>query len=67
MAESLTAGKRPAKSPSQAVAPPEARVFSPDEFEADTQEDRPIAVLAEKRRQFLARLGAHTGDAPAAE
>jgi len=34
------------------------RRYEPEEFEADTTEDRPIALLAERRRQFLAGLKA---------
>lgn len=67
MTEALTAGKRPAEAQAQASVPPEARVFSPDEFEADTQEDRSIAVLAQKRRQFLAHLHTRAADVPGAQ
>lgn len=34
------------------------RVYAPAEFEADTNEARPIALLAERRRQFLSGLKA---------
>ena len=34
------------------------RTYEPEEFDADTAEDRPIAVLAERRRQFLSMLNA---------
>ena len=34
------------------------RRYEPEEFDADTDEERPIAVLAEKRRQFLWMLNA---------
>jgi len=34
------------------------RHFQPEEFEADTDEERPISVLAERRRQFLSMLKA---------
>ena len=34
------------------------RTYEPEEFEADTAEERPIALLAERRRQFLAGLKA---------
>ncbi len=45
--------ERPAEPHSRAAQVP---TRSADEFEADTQENRPVSVLAEKRRQFLARL-----------
>ena len=32
------------------------RIYEPEEFDADTDEERPIAVLAERRRQFLSML-----------
>lgn len=32
------------------------RTYEPEEFEAGTDEDRPVAVLAAKRRQFLSML-----------
>ena len=32
------------------------RTYEPEEFDADTDEERPIAVLAKKRRQFLLML-----------
>ncbi len=34
------------------------RQYEPDQFEADTAEERPIALLAERRRQFLNGLKA---------
>ncbi len=34
------------------------RHYAPEEFEADTTEERPVAMLAERRRQFLAGLKA---------
>ena len=40
------------------VMSPIKRDFGPEEFDADTEEDRPIAVLAERRNQFLAVLEA---------
>lgn len=43
------------------------RNFSPDEFAADTQEDRSLAVLADKRREFLARLQAQEKDTSSRE
>jgi len=52
--KSRAAGRRPAKQRHRAVTQPRMRVA--EEFEADTQEDRSVAVLAEKRRLFLARL-----------
>jgi hypothetical protein len=39
------------------------RSYDPEEFEADTTEERPIALLAEKRRQFLSGLKARQTDA----
>ncbi len=54
MVKTLVAEKRPAKQTAKATAP--RRTRGADEFEADTQEDRSVAVLAEKRRQFLAGL-----------
>lgn len=65
MAKSLKTGEHTAEAQSVLDRTPEVRVFSPDDFEADTQEDRSISVLAEKRRQFLARLNAREGDLPA--
>ena len=56
MVKTLTAEKRPAKHKAGATALP--RMREADEFEADTQEDRPIALLAERRREFLARVEA---------
>ena len=32
------------------------RSYEPEEFDADTDEERPIALLAERRRQFLLTL-----------
>lgn len=61
MVKSVIAGKRPAKPHPTAPQAP-TRIFSPDEFAADTQEDRSIAVLANKRREFLARLQAPEED-----
>lgn len=34
------------------------RHYAPEEFEADTTEERPVAVLAERRRQFLVGMKA---------
>ena len=42
----------------QQSAAPLARTYEPEEFDADTDEERPIAVLAERRRQFLSMLEA---------
>ena len=39
------------------------RTYEPEEFDADTDEDRPVAILAEKRRRFLAELNLHRGAA----
>ena len=53
--------KKPTKDNPQAEQQPVTaitRTYEPEEFEADTDEDRPIAVLAEKRRQFLSMLKA---------
>ena len=44
------------QTPEEAVV----RGYDPDEFEADTLEERPIALLAQKRRRFLAELTQHT-------
>ena len=44
---------------------PEAAVtrsYDADEFKADTTEDRPVALLAQRRRQFLAEMTQHTND-----
>jgi len=30
--------------------------YEPEEFDADTAKERPVAVLAERRRQFLSML-----------
>jgi len=44
------------------------RAYEPEEFEADTAEERPIALLAERRRQFLAGLkAAQTSANPSAD
>ena len=44
------------------------RRFDPEEFDADTDEERPVALLAERRRQFLAGLKAQQeGSSPAAD
>lgn len=40
-----------------------ARTYEPEEFEADTSEERPVALLAERRRQFLAGLKASQASA----
>jgi len=48
---------------SHPVVSPIKRDFSPEEFDADTEEDRPIAVLAERRKQFLAALEAKQSEA----
>ncbi len=34
------------------------REYKPEEFDADTDEERPIALIAERRRQFLVELEA---------
>lgn len=39
----------------QKPEPGTARRYEPEEFDADTDEERPVALLAERRRQFLAR------------
>ncbi len=41
------------------------RRYEPEEFEAETTEERPIALLAERRRQFLAGLKARQTEADA--
>ena len=51
MRKTLPQEKRPAKQKSKQTALPPAS--EADEFEADTQENRSIAVLAEKRRFLL--------------
>lgn len=56
-----TMGRKPARDSPQAKRQPVTpitRTFGPEEFDADTDEDRPIAVLAERRRQFLSMLKA---------
>ena len=53
MVETFEIGKRQVKQESVGDA---IRQFDPDEFDADTNEERPIALLAERRRQFLAGL-----------
>ena len=57
MVKTLVRSKHPMKQ-SHPVVSPIKRDFSPEEFDADTEEDRPIAVLAEKRWQFLSVLKA---------
>ncbi len=42
------------------------RQYEPDQFEADTDEERPIALLAERRRQFLNGLRARQAAATSA-
>lgn len=37
---------------------PITRLYESEAFEADTTEERPVALLAERRRQFLAGLKA---------
>jgi len=51
----LTKDNPPAK---QKSATATTRRYEPEEFEADTDEERPIAILAERRRQFLSMLKA---------
>ncbi len=51
--------KTPAKDNPQAKqksATAMVRCYEPEEFDADTNEERAIAVLAERRRQFLSML-----------
>ena len=55
MVKTLTKNNQPAKQNSEAAM---TRSYEPEEFEADTAEERPIALLAERRRQFLAELKA---------
>ena len=55
MVKTLVRSEHPMKQPHPVVSPIK-REFSPEEFDADTEEDRPIAVLAERRKQFLAAL-----------
>ncbi len=55
----LEAEKRPQISAS--------RTYEPEEFEADTEEERTVALLAERRRLFLMALNAKqpvTGSMP---
>lgn len=47
----------------QEAAP--VRSFQPEEFEADTTEERPIPLLAKRRRQFLAGLQVRQKEADA--
>ncbi len=55
MAETLNGDKRQVKQePKNSMI----RQYEPDQFEADTDEERPIALLAERRRQFLKGLKA---------
>ncbi len=42
------------------------RRYEPEEFDVDTTEERPIVVLAERRRQFLAGLKARQAASGAA-
>ena len=58
MVKTLTAEKRPPKQKARAAALPRRR--EADEFEADTQEDRSVAALAEKRRQIEATVSRPT-------
>jgi hypothetical protein len=57
MVKTLVRSKHSMKQ-SHPVVSPIKRDFSPEEFDADTEEERPIAVLAERRKQFLAALEA---------
>lgn len=44
-----------------------SRTYEPEEFDADTDEERTVALLAERRRQFLTALNAKqpfTGSTP---
>lgn len=62
MVKTLVRSKHPMKQ-SHPVVSPIKRDFSPEEFDADTEEERPIAVLAERRKQFLAALEAKQSQA----
>lgn len=55
MVKTLVRSKHSMKQ-SHPVVSPIKRDFSPEEFDADTEEERPIAVLAERRKQFLSML-----------
>lgn len=50
----------------QKPEPGTARRYEPEEFDADTTEERPVALLAERRRQFLAGLKARQTEVDAA-
>jgi len=62
MVKTLVRSKHSMKQ-SHPVVSPIKRDFSPEEFDADTEEERPIAVLAERRKQFLAALEAKQSEA----
>jgi len=60
MVKTLTANKKHTKQNSAPVLMGTTRTYGSDEFEADTEEDRSIPVLAEKRRRFLTGLKAQS-------
>lgn len=67
MTKAAAAAKRSMKQPAGRDGQATMREFSADEFDADTQEDRSVPMLAEKRRQFLAQLDAKSSDFPSEE
>ena len=60
MTKTLTHRAKQAKQKPEAVM---TRRYEPEEFDADTAEERPVALLAEKRRQFLAGLSVRQNEA----
>lgn len=65
MAKTLVRDNQKAKQQPETAT---VRHFEPEEFDADTDEERPVALLAERRRQFLAGLRAQQANpAPAAD
>ncbi len=55
MVKTHTQGNSPAEQKSKATI---TRPYKPEKFDADTPEERPVAFLAERRRQFLSMLKA---------
>ncbi len=63
MTKTLTKDRQTAKQKSETPATILTRRYEAEEFEADTTEERPVPLLAERRRQFLAELKARQTDA----
>ena len=66
MVEALASDKKHIRPRSEAVVIHSTRTYSPEEFEAHTDEDPSISVPEEKRRRLLAGLKAITAESEAA-